>query len=184
MSIGNKYVLITFDHYSKWKSYVDLECPNTSSLTMAMNGWRSLMLYVKTMELFTNSLHLHGHSEMGGRVASIDYQMYGLTMLSSTHIQGWDTQLQRILFGYWCGVQASTRYSPYMVLIRCSLRLIVSNSLNGLCDVVNEQVGPKAMAGHILLKKQLVSWIHKSLLENVEQVQKKQGKVYAFRKGL
>jgi hypothetical protein len=56
--------------------------------------------------------------------------------------------------------------------------------LNGLCDVVNEQVGPKAMAGHILLKKQLVSWIHKSLFENVEQVQKKQGKVYAFRKGL
>jgi hypothetical protein len=109
------------------------------------------------MELFTNSLHLHGHSEMGGRVANTDYQMYGLTMLSSTHIQGWDTQLQRILFGYRCGVQASTRYSPYMVLIRCSPRLIVNNSLNGLCDVVNEQVGPKAMAGHILLKKQLVS---------------------------
>ncbi len=85
-----------------------------------------------------------------GRMVNTNYQMYGLTMLSSKHIQGWDTQLPRILFGFRCGVHASTRYSPYMVLTRCSPRFNAKNSLNGLCDVVNKQVGPKAMARHIL----------------------------------
>ncbi len=63
---------------------------------------------------------------------------HGLTILSSTNIQGWDIQLPRVLFGYCCGVQASMKYSPYMVLIGCSTKLATNNNLNGLCDVVGE----------------------------------------------
>jgi hypothetical protein len=63
---------------------------------------------------------------------------HGLTILSSTNMQAWDIQLPRVLFGYCCGVQASTRYSPYMVLTRCSPKLAIDNNLNGLCDVVEE----------------------------------------------
>jgi hypothetical protein len=34
-------------------------------LTMTVNGWKSSMLFVGTMELFTSSLHQHDHSAMG-----------------------------------------------------------------------------------------------------------------------
>jgi hypothetical protein len=51
-----------------------------------------------------------------------------------------------ILFGYRCGIQASTKYSPFMVLIACTPRLTINNNLNGLCDVFDEHAGPKVMA--------------------------------------
>ncbi len=78
--------------------------------------------------------------------------MHGFIVLSSTHIQGWDTQFLRIVFGYQCGVHASTRYSPYMVLIGRNPKLIVDNNLNGLCDVVDEHVGSKEMAKYMIQK--------------------------------
>jgi hypothetical protein len=55
-----------------------------------------------------------------------------------------------------------------MVLRRRSPKLIVDNSLNELCDVVDEHVGSEVMAEHMIQKMQLVSCIHKSMLENVE----------------
>ncbi len=63
-----------------------------------------------------------------------------------------------------------------MVLTRCSPRLTINNTLNGLCDVMDEQVGPMAMAmaKQMVHKMQLVASIHKTLLENVEQVQNKE----------
>jgi hypothetical protein len=45
-------------------------------------------------------------------------------------------------------------------------------------------VGHEAMVEHMINKMQLVVNIHKTLLENVEQVQKKQQKVYVAQKGL
>jgi len=56
-----------------------------------------------------------------------------------------------------------------MVLIGHNPRLTVDNSLNGLCDVVDEQVGSKAMVKQMIRKMSFVSCTHKSLLENVEQ---------------
>jgi hypothetical protein len=67
-----------------------------------------------------------------------------------------------------------------MVLVRCSFRLVVDINLNGLCEVVDEQMGPKAMAEQMIWKMQLVFSIQKTLLENVEQAQKKQCKVKCF----
>lgn len=100
---------------------------------------------------------------------------HGLTILSFTNIQGWDIQLPK--FGYYCGVQANTRYSPYMVLRGSHPRLVVDNNLNGLCKVIDEQMGLGAMVEQMIWKMQLVSIIHKTLLKNVEQAQKKQCKV-------
>jgi hypothetical protein len=77
------------------------------------------------------------------------------------------------IVGYCCGVQANTRYSPCMVLTWRSPKLVANNSLNGLCEVVNEQMGPEAMVEQMIWKMQLVSSIHKSLLGNVEQAHKK-----------
>jgi hypothetical protein len=63
-------------------------------------------------------------------------------------------------------------------LIQRSPHLTVDNSLNGLCVIVDEQVGHKVMAEQMINKVQLVTNIHKVLLENVEQAQKKQWKMY------
>jgi hypothetical protein len=63
---------------------------------------------------------------------------HGLIVLFLVNIQGWDIQLPRIFFGYNCGVQVSTRYLPYMVLIGHSPILAANNNLNGLCELVDE----------------------------------------------
>jgi hypothetical protein len=51
----------------------------------------------------------------------------------------WDYQLLRVLFGYRCGVQASTRYSPFMILIGWISRLKVNNHLSMLTHTFDEE---------------------------------------------
>lgn len=68
-----------------------------------------------------------------------------------------------------------------MVFTRCTPRLTIDNSLNELCHVFDEHAKPKLMAEYMVHKMELIA---KSLLENIEQVQKKQRKVYATHKGL
>ncbi len=69
---------------------------------------------------------------------------HGLTILSTTidHVQDWDRQLLRILFGYHCDVQASTKISPHMLLIGRTLRLIVDNSLSLLVQAFKDDENP------------------------------------------
>ncbi len=97
----------------------------------------------------------------------------GLTIIVALDIQCWDIMLPHILFGYYCGVQASTKYSPFVVLIKRIPRLTIDNNLNNLCDMFDEHVGPEVMAKQIVHKMQLIVNVHKSLLKNVEQDQKK-----------
>jgi hypothetical protein len=49
-----------------------------------------------------------------------------------------DKQLQRILFGYHCAVQPSTKFSPHMLLIGQIPRLIVDNSLSLLVQAFKD----------------------------------------------
>jgi hypothetical protein len=56
----------------------------------------------------------------------------------ATNIQDWDLLLPRILFGYRCGIQANTKFSPFMVLTGHMPRLTIDNNLKGLCDVFDE----------------------------------------------
>jgi len=56
---------------------------------------------------------------------------HGLTIVFSANIQRWDVQVPRILFGYQCGIQISTKYSPYMILTRIP-RLTIDNRLSSL----------------------------------------------------
>jgi hypothetical protein len=70
----------------------------------------------------------------------------GLTIMVALDIQCWDILLPHILFGYCCGVQASTKYSPFVVLIKRIPRLTIDNNLNNLCDMFDEHVRPEVMA--------------------------------------
>jgi hypothetical protein len=71
-----------------------------------------------------------------------------------------------------------------MVLTGRMPKLTIDNNLRGLCDVFDEQENPEVITKQMILKMQLIASVHKTLLENVEQAQKRQRKVYATRKGL
>jgi hypothetical protein len=71
-----------------------------------------------------------------------------------------------------------------MVLIGHTPRLIIDNNISGLCDVFNEQESLEVMVDQMILKMQMIASVHKSLLENVKHVQRKQREVYVARKGL
>jgi len=59
---------------------------------------------------------------------------HGITVLAATpgNVDCWDEHLAKILFGYRCGIQASTRFSPFMILIGCTPRLRADNYLHDL----------------------------------------------------
>jgi hypothetical protein len=97
----------------------------------------------------------------------------GLMVMATTNIQNWDLLLPIILFGYQCGIQTNTKYSPFMVFTRCAPKLTIDNNLNRLHDVFYEYVGAKVMAKYMVQKTLLIVEVHRSLLKNVEHVQKK-----------
>ncbi len=66
------------------------------------------------------------------------------------NINSWDLLLPWIFFGYCCGIQTSTKYSPFMVLTRCTPRLIIDNNFNGLCDIFDEFSSPKMTTEQIV----------------------------------
>jgi len=45
------------------------------------------------------------------------------------HSSNWDLHLPKVLFGYKCGIQANTKFSPFMVLTGHIPRLKVDNKL-------------------------------------------------------
>ncbi len=104
--------------------------------------------------------------------------------MATANINIWDLLLPRIFFGYCCGIQANTKYSPFMVLIECTPRLTIDNNFNGLCDVFDEFVGLEVTVKQMVQKMQLIAVLHRSLLENVEHAQKKQRKTHIICKGL
>jgi hypothetical protein len=63
---------------------------------------------------------------------------HGLTVMVAINIHDWDSLLPKILFGYQCGIQANTKYFPFMVLIGPTPILTIDNNHSGLCDVFDE----------------------------------------------
>ncbi len=78
------------------------------------------------------------------------------------------------MFGYKCGVQASTKFSPFMVLTGRSPRLRFNNYLSALTGVVDDGIDVEQIAAQFLKKVRLIASIHESVLLNVEQAQKRQ----------
>ncbi len=90
---------------------------------------------------------------------------HGLIVVSTGNIQSWDLQILRILFGYHCGIQANTRYSPYMNMTNMIPRLTIDNRLNNLTHIVEDRIVHKEMALHMVFKMKLVGQLHESLLQ-------------------
>jgi hypothetical protein len=110
---------------------------------------------------------------------------HGITVLVTTpcNVDCWDEQLARILFGYRCGIQANTKFSPFMIFTGRTPRLRADNYLHALTQVTNDGVDVEVAAAQFLQKMELIASIHEDVLLNVEQAQKKQKKTYAAKKG-
>jgi hypothetical protein len=106
---------------------------------------------------------------------------HGIIVLEANpaNVNCWDEHLAKVLFGYRCGVQASTKFSPFMIMIGQSPRLRADNYLNALTNKVDDTYSIEDTAVQFLEKVQLIASIHESVLLNVEQAQKRQKNAYA-----
>jgi hypothetical protein len=109
---------------------------------------------------------------------------HDITVLAATleSVDCWDEHLVKILFGYRCGIQASTKFSSFMILTGRAPRLRVDNYLHALTVTTNDDVDVEVVAAHFLHKVKLIANIHENVLLNVEQAQQKQKRTYATRK--
>jgi len=100
---------------------------------------------------------------------------HGITIFSATpkNVDCWDEQLAKVMFGYRCGIQASTKFSPFMIMTGRTTRLKVDNYMHSLIVVVDDNVDVETIATQFLQKVKLIASIHENALLNVEQTQKK-----------
>jgi hypothetical protein len=110
---------------------------------------------------------------------------HGITILSATpeNIDCWDEQLAKVMFGYRCGIQASTKFSPFMIVTGHTPCFRTDNYLHSLIAMIDDSVAVEVAAAQFLQKMKLIASIHENVLLNVEQAQKKQRKTYATKKG-
>jgi hypothetical protein len=96
---------------------------------------------------------------------------HGITVLATTpaNMDCWDQQLAKVLFGYRFGIQTSTKFSPFMILISQTPRLRADNYLQALTDETDDGVDMEAAATQFLQKVELIASIHDNVLLNVEQ---------------
>jgi hypothetical protein len=110
---------------------------------------------------------------------------HGIIVLSTTpkNVDCWDEQLAKVMFGYRCGIQAITKFSPFMIMIRCTPHFKANNYLHSLTIVIDDIVDVQTTTNQFFQKMKLIASIHENVLLNVEQTQKKQKKTYVTRKG-
>ncbi len=110
---------------------------------------------------------------------------HGITVLAATpaNMDCWDQQLAKVLFGYRCGIQTSTKFSPFMILTGRTPWLRADNYLQALTVETNGGDDMEAVVAQYLQKVELIASIHDNVLLNVEQAQKQQKKIYAARRG-
>jgi hypothetical protein len=202
---GNKYILVAIDHYSKWceaKAVVDhgaktvarfleddLICRyGVPRFVLTDNGGE----WGAEFETMCRDYAIHHQRtapqwpQCNGMVERmIKTLKHGITVLAANHANAncWDEHLAKVLFGYRCGVQASTKFSPFMILTGRSPRLRADNYLNTLTDVIDDTSNVEDTVVQFLEKVRLIASIHENVLLNVEQAQKKQRNTYANRPG-
>jgi hypothetical protein len=65
---------------------------------------------------------------------------HGITVLATipANVDCWDEHLAKVMFGYRCEIQASTKFSPFMILTSRTPRLRAYNYLHALTAVTND----------------------------------------------
>jgi hypothetical protein len=203
--LGNKYILVAIDHYSKWceaKAVVnhgakiasrfledDIICRyGVPKFVLTDNGGE----WAAKFEVMCKDYGIQHQRTVpqwpqcnGMAERMIKTIKHGIIVLAATptNVDCWDEHLAKIMFGYRCGVQARTKFSPLMILTGRTPRLRANNYLHALTDVTDDGVDVEVAAAQFLQNVELIASIHENVLLNVEQAQKQQRKAYATRKG-
>ncbi len=202
---GNRYILVAIDHYSKW---CEAKAVADHSAKTAAKFLEDDIIYrygVPSFILIDNGGEWATEFEMMCKDYRIQHQCiapqwpqcngmakrmiktikHGIIVLATTpgNMDCWEDHLAKILFGYRCGIQASTRFSPFMILIGCTPHLRADNYLHALTTETDVGAEVEVAAAQFLQKMELITSIHENILLNVEQAQKQQRKTYATRKG-
>jgi hypothetical protein len=203
--LGNKYILVAIDHYSKWCEAKAVADHGAKIAAKFLEDDLICRYGVPRFILTDNGGEWGAEFDVMCKDYAIQHQRtapqwpqcngmaermiktikHGITVLAANpaNVDCWDEHMAKVLFGYRCGVQASTRFSPFMILTGRSPRLRADNCLNALIDAVDDEAGVEHVTAQFLEKVRLIASIHESVLLNVEQAQKKQRNTYANRKG-
>jgi hypothetical protein len=202
---GNKYILVAIDRYSKWceaKAVVDHGVKTAAGF---LEDEIICRYEVPKFVLTDNGGEWAAEFDTMCRDYAIQHQRtapqwpqcngmaermiktikHGITVLAATlaNLDCWDQQLAKVLFGYRCGIQTSTKFFPFMILIGRTPRLRADNYLQALTAETNGGDNMEAAAAQYLQIVELIASIHDNMLLNVEQAQKQQKKIYAARRG-
>jgi len=157
---SNKYILVAIDHYSKWceaKAVVDHGAKTTArfleddiicrfgvpKFILTNNGgeWAAefdVMCKDYAIQHQRTAPQWPQCNGMAERM--IKTIKHGITVLATSlaNTDCWDEQLAKVLFGYRCGIQASTRFSRFMILTGRTPRLRANNYLQVLTVETDE----------------------------------------------
>ncbi len=201
----NKYILVAIDHYSKWCEAKAVADHGANTTTKFLEDDLICRYGVPKFVFIDNGGEWGAEFDVMCRDYAIQHQRiapqwpqcngmaermiktikHGITILAANlaNVDCWDEHLAKVLFGYRCGVQASTKLSPFMILTGRSPRLRADNCLNALTDVIEDGADVEDVVAQFLEKVRLIASIHENVLLNVEQAQKRQKTTYANRKG-
>jgi len=202
---GNKYILVAIDHYSKWCEAKAVADHGAKTAAKFLEDDIIYRFGVPKFILTDNGGEWAAEFEVMCKDYAIQHQRtapqwpqcngmaegmiktikQGITILATTpgNTDCWDEQLAKVLFGYRCGIQVSTRFFSFMILTGRTPRLRADNCLQGLTAETDEGGNKEDATAQFLQKVELIGSIHEQVLRNVEQAQKQQKKVYAARRG-
>ncbi len=151
---GNKYILVAIDHYSKWceaKAVADHGAKTTARfLEDDLICRYGVLRFVLTdnggewgaeFETMCSDYAIHHQRTTpqwpqcnGMAERMIKTLKHGIIVLAANlaNMNCWDEHLAKVLFGYRCGIQASTKFSPFMILTGRTPRLRAYNYLQAL----------------------------------------------------
>jgi len=168
---GNRYILVAIDHYSKWceaKAVADHGAKTTArfleddviyrygvpKFVLTDNGGEWAVEF-DTMCKDYGIQHQHTAPQWpqcnGMAERLIKTIKHGITVLSAVpdNANCSDEQLARVMFGYRCGIQSRTKFSPFMILTGRTPCLRAENYLDPLTAEVDDTADVEATAEHL-----------------------------------
>ncbi len=171
---GNKYILVAIDHYSKWCEAKAVADHGAKIVARFLEDDLICRYGVPKFVLTDNGGEWCAEFEAMCKDYAIQHQRtapqwpqcngmaermiktlkHGITVLVTdpANVNCWDEHLAKVLFGYMCGVQASTKFSPFMILTSRSSRLRADNHLDALTDEVDDTTSVEVTAIQFLEK--------------------------------
>jgi hypothetical protein len=159
---GKKYILVVVDHYSKWCEAKAMADHGAKTTTKFLEDDVICRYGVPKFVFTDNGGEWAAKFNIMCRDYGIQHQRttpqwpqcngmderliktikHGITILATAleNVDSWDEHLAKVMFGYRCGIQVSTKFSPFMILIGRTPRFKADNYLHALTDVTDDNV--------------------------------------------